>query len=163
MPAAMRNVDKRWFVRLLLSPTILPPQTNEPLKLEKTIELPNVQGRSDHMSLDLKGQRLFVSVLGDDTVEVIKSQRGWVMELSQSGYRQGTYDDPFFRCLFRCRRATQPDCARYVADVSKDLRAVASSSLISRTVHSFVFCITSCTVFLGLSSFSSPFWLRTLV
>jgi len=55
MPTAMRNVDKRWFVLLLLSPTILPPQTNGPLKLEKTIELPNVQGGSDDMSVDLKG------------------------------------------------------------------------------------------------------------
>ena len=38
-----------------------------PLKLEKTMELPNVQGQSGHRSLDLKVQRLFVSALGNDT------------------------------------------------------------------------------------------------
>jgi hypothetical protein len=36
------------------------------LKLEKTISLPNVQGRIDHMSIDTKGQRLFVSALGNN-------------------------------------------------------------------------------------------------
>lgn len=46
-------------------------QANEPLKLEKTIQLPDVQGRIDHMSIDAKGQRLFVSALGNNTVEVI--------------------------------------------------------------------------------------------
>jgi DNA-binding beta-propeller fold protein YncE len=46
-------------------------QASQPLRLEKTIELPNVQGRIDHMSIDVKGQRLFVSALGNNTVEVI--------------------------------------------------------------------------------------------
>src|SRR5207244_3814366 len=49
---------------------------NEPLKLEKTIQLPDVQGRIDHMSLDVKGQRLFVSALGNNTVEVIDLKAG---------------------------------------------------------------------------------------
>ena len=51
-------------------------QTNEPLKLEKTIQLPDVQGRIDHMSIDVKGQRLFVSALGNNTVEVIDLKAG---------------------------------------------------------------------------------------
>jgi len=46
-------------------------QNSQPLRLEKTIELPDVQGRIDHMSLDVKGERLFVSALGNNTVEVI--------------------------------------------------------------------------------------------
>ena len=51
-------------------------QTNQPLRLEKTIELPEVQGRIDHLSVDVKGQRLFVSALGNNTVEVIDLKAG---------------------------------------------------------------------------------------
>lgn len=51
-------------------------QANEPLKLDKTIQLPDVQGRIDHMSIDVKGQRLFVSALGNNTVEVIDLKAG---------------------------------------------------------------------------------------
>ena len=51
-------------------------QTTQPLRLEKTVELPEVQGRIDHLSVDVKGQRLFVSALGNDTVEVIDIKSG---------------------------------------------------------------------------------------
>src|SRR5215472_16223128 len=47
-----------------------------PLRLEKTVDLPDVQGRIDHMSIDVKGQRLFVSALGNNTVEVIDIKAG---------------------------------------------------------------------------------------
>src|SRR5689334_6226081 len=51
-------------------------QKAEPLRLDKTIELPGVQGRIDHMSVDVKGERLFVSALGNNTVEVIDLKNG---------------------------------------------------------------------------------------
>src|SRR5262249_37409641 len=41
------------------------------LKLVKTIPLPAVRGRIDHFAIDVKGQRLFMAALGNDTVEVI--------------------------------------------------------------------------------------------
>lgn len=44
---------------------------SEPLKLVATISLPDVQGRIDHLSTDLKGQRLFVAALGNNSLEVI--------------------------------------------------------------------------------------------
>ena len=47
------------------------PGTSDPLKLESTIPLPNVQGRIDHLAIDLKGQRLFVAALGNNSLEVI--------------------------------------------------------------------------------------------
>ncbi len=43
--------------------------------LEKEIPV-SVQGRIDHFSIDLPGQRLFVSALGNDSVEVIDLRRG---------------------------------------------------------------------------------------
>ena len=51
-------------------------QAAQPLRLDKTIELPDVQGRIDHLSLDLKGERLFVAALGNNTVEVIDIKGG---------------------------------------------------------------------------------------
>src|SRR3954449_10058550 len=51
-------------------------QANQPLRLEKTIDLPEVQGRIDHLSVDVKGQRLFVSALGNNTVEIIDLTAG---------------------------------------------------------------------------------------
>jgi DNA-binding beta-propeller fold protein YncE len=44
---------------------------SEPLKLETTIPMPDVQGRIDHLSVDLNNQRLFVAALGNNTVEVL--------------------------------------------------------------------------------------------
>ena len=61
---------------LFLSATLAKAQASEPLKLEKTIQLLDVQGRIDHMSIDVKGQRLFVSALGNNTVEVIDLKAG---------------------------------------------------------------------------------------
>ncbi len=46
-------------------------QSAQPLALEKTLPLPGIQGRIDHLSFDSKGDRLFVSALGNGTVEVI--------------------------------------------------------------------------------------------
>jgi DNA-binding beta-propeller fold protein YncE len=66
----------RVFVILLALADLAWGQTNQPLRLEKTIELPEVQGRIDHLSVDVKGQRLFVSALGNNTVEVIDLKAG---------------------------------------------------------------------------------------
>lgn len=66
----------RLAILLLLSASLVRAQSTEPLKLEKAIELPNVQGRIDHMSIDVKGQRLFVSALGNNTLEVIDLKAG---------------------------------------------------------------------------------------
>lgn len=46
------------------------------LKLAKTIPLPDVRGRIDHMALDAKGRRLFVAALGNNTVEVVDLDAG---------------------------------------------------------------------------------------
>src|SRR3954470_21835877 len=46
-------------------------QTTSPLRLERKIDLPDVEGRIDHMSIDVKAGRLFMAALGNDTVEVI--------------------------------------------------------------------------------------------
>lgn len=65
------------FVGLLVSligtPSVLLGQTarQDPLRLEATIPMVNVEGRIDHLSIDVKGQRLFVAALGNNSLEVI--------------------------------------------------------------------------------------------
>ncbi|HXT85940.1 MAG TPA: YncE family protein [Verrucomicrobiae bacterium] len=45
-------------------------QERAPLQLTATIRLPDVHGRIDHFDMDLAGKRLFMSALGNNTVEV---------------------------------------------------------------------------------------------
>src|SRR5438876_6587243 len=51
-------------------------QGNPPLKMVQTIPLPGVEGRIDHLSVDVKGQRLFVAALGNNTLEVVDLAQG---------------------------------------------------------------------------------------
>src|SRR5947209_4323691 len=46
------------------------------LRLVGSITLPQVRGRIDHMAVDIKGQRLFVAALGNNTLEVIDLKKG---------------------------------------------------------------------------------------
>jgi DNA-binding beta-propeller fold protein YncE len=71
------------------------------LSLKSRISLPNVNGRIDHFSADLKGQRIFVSALGNHTVEVLDVQSakhlGTIADLAEP---QGVYYDATTNRLF---------------------------------------------------------------
>ena len=71
-----------------------------PLRLTQTT-LPNVEGRIDHMAVDLKGQRLFIAALGNNTVEVLNLRSGKHIH-SIAGLRepQGLGFVPDFNKLF---------------------------------------------------------------
>ena len=58
------------LVVLALGARISRAQQNEPLRLAQTIPLPNVHGRIDHFDVDLQEHRLFMSALGNNTLEV---------------------------------------------------------------------------------------------
>ena len=47
-----------------------------PLRLERSIALPNVKGRIGHLAVDPDGRRLFVAAMGNNTVEVIDLAAG---------------------------------------------------------------------------------------
>jgi DNA-binding beta-propeller fold protein YncE len=51
-------------------------QSAVPFKLTKTIALPGVEGRIDHIAFDAGGERLFVCALGNNTVEVLDLRKG---------------------------------------------------------------------------------------
>ena len=48
----------------------------DPIRFEKSIPLPSVHGRIDHMAADPNGGRLFVAALGNKTLEVIDWNSG---------------------------------------------------------------------------------------
>src|SRR5579864_9296911 len=50
-----------------------------PLQLEEQIPVPSVAGRLDHFSIDAKRKRLFVSALGNNSLEVIDTFAGRVI------------------------------------------------------------------------------------
>jgi len=52
------------------------PSAQEPLTLVRSIDLPRVEGRIDHLAFDAAGQRLFVAALGNNTVEVVDVKTG---------------------------------------------------------------------------------------
>jgi DNA-binding beta-propeller fold protein YncE len=72
-----------------------------PLQLEEEIPVPGVAGRLDHFTADVKRKRLFVSALGNNTVEVIDTFAGRVIRsikgLSQP---QGPLYVPVFDKLY---------------------------------------------------------------
>jgi DNA-binding beta-propeller fold protein YncE len=47
-----------------------------PLVLVRIIPMPDVQGRFDHMAVDNKTGRLYAAVYGNDSVQVLETQRG---------------------------------------------------------------------------------------
>jgi len=60
---------------LLIIPVVQAKELMRPTLIQ-TIPLPNVEGRIDHLAIDLQGQRLFVTALGNNTVEVIDLHAG---------------------------------------------------------------------------------------
>ena len=60
---------------LCLAGSVLVQDTSGPV-FKTRIPLTNVDGRMDHLSVDVKGQRLFASALGNNTVEVIDVRAG---------------------------------------------------------------------------------------
>jgi DNA-binding beta-propeller fold protein YncE len=45
--------------------------TSSPFSLVQTIVIPNVNGRIDHMTLDIRGQKLFVTELENNSLDII--------------------------------------------------------------------------------------------
>ena len=62
---ALRSLLLCWFTTAISSADA------QVLTLARTIALPEVEGRLDHLAVDLRTRRLFVAALGADKVEVI--------------------------------------------------------------------------------------------
>jgi hypothetical protein len=68
------------FLMGMAMPRNLEAEEAGPLRLIQTIPLRNVEGRIDHMAVDLKGERLFIAALGNNTVEIVDLRAGKHME-----------------------------------------------------------------------------------
>jgi len=64
-------------------------QDTEGLRQVQIIELPGVEGRFDHFAADVKGNRLYLAALGNNTLEVIDMAQGKRVE-SVKGLRKPT-------------------------------------------------------------------------
>lgn len=63
-----------------------------PLRLVTTISLPHVHGRIDHFSVDVPGRRLFISALGNHSVEVVDIRDNkWLRTVRGVKQPQGEY------------------------------------------------------------------------
>lgn len=56
-----------------------PTDPHSPLLLERTIVLPDTKGRTDHLTVDLVGHRLFVAEIANGTVDEIDLEAGKVV------------------------------------------------------------------------------------
>ena len=71
-----------------------------PLRLVQTIPL-SVEGRLDHLYADVKGMRLFVAALGNNTIEVVDLRAGkTIRSLSGPQKPQGVWYVPSLKKLF---------------------------------------------------------------
>ena len=76
-------------------------QEAQPLSLETHIPLPNVKGRIDHASVDVKGQRLFVAAVDNHTLEVVDLKSGQrVRTIADLAEPQGVFYDASTNRLF---------------------------------------------------------------
>ena len=83
-----------------LSGAVLEP-TVPALTLKNHIPLTNVGGRMDHLSVDVKGQRLFATAFDNDTLEVIDLQASrQVYTIPGLNKPQGAFYDPATNRLF---------------------------------------------------------------
>jgi DNA-binding beta-propeller fold protein YncE len=65
-----------FFLQALFLPVLGIAQTSRVLVLKARIPLANVQGRMDHLGVDVKGRRLFAAAFDNHTLEVIDLQAG---------------------------------------------------------------------------------------
>src|SRR5713101_7640883 len=94
-------LTKSLLATLLVSTSAAAGQESQPLSLESHIALPNVKGRIDHFSVDVKGQRLFVAAVDNHTIEVVDLKSGQRMHtITDLAEPQGVFYDASTHRLF---------------------------------------------------------------
>src|SRR5215469_16963171 len=91
------------FCALLISSETVA-QQSDVLTLQAHIPLEDVTGRMDHLSVDVKGERLFVAAVDNHTLEVINLKLGKrIHTIADLPEPQGVYYDPSANHLFVAR------------------------------------------------------------
>src|SRR5262245_47937416 len=115
---------------LVLALVIHPPasaQEENPLRLAQTIPLPAVEGRIDHLAVDVQSQRLFLAALGNNTLEVIDLKAGKVIH-TVKGLRepQGVAFVPEANAVY-VANGEDGACEAFAADSPAPLRSAKFS------------------------------------
>src|ERR1700747_1715389 len=86
---------------IVLSCSVAAAQESPALTPKEPIRLTKVEGRMDHMSIDVKGQRLFATAFDNHTLEVIDLKTGrQIHTISNLDEPQGAYYDATTNRLF---------------------------------------------------------------
>ena len=89
------------LAQALFLPALAISQTSSALVLKARIPLAKVQGRMDHMGIDVKGQRLFSTAIDNKTLEVVDLQSSkQVHTITDLDRPQGAYFDATTNRLF---------------------------------------------------------------
>src|SRR5215468_12611833 len=102
-------------------------QEEKPLRLAQTIALPAVEGRIDHLAVDVQSQRLFLAALGNSTLEVIDLKAGKVIH-SVKGLRepQGVAFIPEANAVY-VANGGDGNCEAFAADSFAPMRSARFS------------------------------------
>ena len=88
IPAATRQIPITVKPILIIVAVLVAAQVDaETFKHTRSIPLPQVEGRIDHLSIDADGGRLFVAALGNNTIEIVDLRAGKVAR-SLSGFSE---------------------------------------------------------------------------
>lgn len=99
-----KRIPTLLLVQVLLLPVVAMGQASPVLVLKTKIPLANVQGRMDHLGVDLKGERLFAAAFDNHTLEVIDLKSGrqvhTITDLNQpqSAYYEASTNRLFVPC-----------------------------------------------------------------
>lgn len=97
----MRNGSATLLLGLVLACGSVTAQQAPGLIAKNPIRLTNVEGRMDHLGIDLKGQRLFVTAFDNHTLEVLDLKTGRQMHtIPGLNQPQGAYYNPATNRLF---------------------------------------------------------------
>src|SRR2546421_1248365 len=97
----MRTCTATLLLGLVLARGSVAAQQAPGLIAKNPIRLTNVEGRMDHLGVDLKGQRLFATAFDNHTLEVLDLKAGRQMHtIPGLNEPQGAYYDPATNRLF---------------------------------------------------------------
>lgn len=103
-------------------------QETSPLRLIQTIPMPNVAGRIDHFDVDVEGHRLFMSAVGNNTLEVFDLRANKLIRTVPGLHEpQGVTFVPQFNRVIVCN-STDGTCDIFDSQTYSTLKVVHFSS-----------------------------------
>jgi DNA-binding beta-propeller fold protein YncE len=119
-----------YFVAFLLALNVKA-QDKQPLRLVQKISMPGVHGILDHVTVDVKGKRLFIPANSENqnTVEVIDVKAGkWISSIPGQSHPQGTFYSAAFNKLF-VANGTDGTCKIFSGDTFRLIKNMPLGSV----------------------------------